>query len=98
MKRKWNDVLVIATLVLTTLSAARLCAQKRNDEQLLRARETVWRSWFAGDTKTLEELVPPWHHASSGEIAMTVTVHTENRGSPSRIWDSSFGPSPFRHR
>ena len=22
-------------------------------------RETVWRAWFAGDTKTLEGLIPP---------------------------------------
>jgi ketosteroid isomerase-like protein len=66
MKRKWNRVLVIATLILTTLSAARLWAQKTNDDQLLRARETVWRSWFAGDTKTLEELVPPGAIVMSG--------------------------------
>jgi len=59
MKQKWNSVLVIATLVVTTLSAAKLCAQQQNDEQLLRARETVWRAWFAGDTKALEQLVPP---------------------------------------
>jgi Domain of unknown function (DUF4440) len=25
---------------------------------LLRARQTVWRAWFAGDIKRLEELVP----------------------------------------
>jgi len=62
MKQKWdqwNKVLVIATLVVTTLSTAKLCAQKQNDEQLLRVREQVWRAWFAGDTKSLEELVPP---------------------------------------
>ena len=59
MKRKWNSVLVIATLVVTTLGTAKLCAQKQNDEQLLRVREQVWRAWFAGDTKSLEELVPP---------------------------------------
>jgi hypothetical protein len=66
MKRKWNSVLVIATLVVTTLSTTKLCAQKQDDEQLLRARETVWRSWFAGDTKTLEELVPPETIVMSG--------------------------------
>lgn len=66
MKRKWNGVLVIATLLVTTLSPARLWAQKPNDEQLLRTRETVWRSWFAGDTKTLEELVPPGAIVMSG--------------------------------
>jgi hypothetical protein len=26
---------------------------------LLRARELVWRAWFAGDTKTLSDLLPP---------------------------------------
>jgi ketosteroid isomerase-like protein len=44
---------------MTTLGTAKLSAQKQNDEQLLRVRETVWRAWFAGDTKTLGELVPP---------------------------------------
>ena len=66
MKRKWNSVLVIATLVLTTLSTARLFAQKQNDEQLLHVREQVWRAWFAGDTKSLEELVPPETIVMSG--------------------------------
>ena len=27
--------------------------------ELLKARESVWRSWFANDTKALEALVPP---------------------------------------
>jgi ketosteroid isomerase-like protein len=66
MKHKWNSVLVIATLVVTTLSTGKLCAQQQNDEQLLRARETVWRAWFAGDTKTLEQLVPPETIVMSG--------------------------------
>jgi Domain of unknown function (DUF4440) len=26
---------------------------------LLHVRETVWRAWFTGDTKTLEGLIPP---------------------------------------
>jgi Domain of unknown function (DUF4440) len=58
MKLTWNNGIVIATIVVRTLSTINLLAQQQNDEQLLRARETVWRSWFAGDTKTLEELVP----------------------------------------
>jgi ketosteroid isomerase-like protein len=29
-------------------------------------RESVWRAWFAGDTKTLEELVPPETIVMSG--------------------------------
>jgi ketosteroid isomerase-like protein len=59
MKLRWNSAVVIATFIMTTLSIVNLSAQKQNDEQLLRVRETVWRAWFAGDTKTLGELVPP---------------------------------------
>jgi ketosteroid isomerase-like protein len=59
MKRKWNSIAIIAIFCATTLGAAQLSSQKPNDEQLLRAREAVWRAWFAGDTKTLEDLVPP---------------------------------------
>jgi ketosteroid isomerase-like protein len=33
------------------------------------AREAVWRAWFAGDTKTLEELVPPGTIVMSGSEA-----------------------------
>jgi len=58
MKLKWMRVILIMAFV-TTLSAGNLFAQKQNDDQLLQARETVWRAWFAGDTKTLEELLPP---------------------------------------
>ena len=65
MKVKWNSVIVLAAFV-TTLSAANLSAQKQNDEPMLRVRETVWRAWFAGDTKTLEELVPPGTIVMSG--------------------------------
>jgi hypothetical protein len=65
MKRKWTSVVAIA-IFLTTLSTAKSSAQKQNDEQLLRARETVWRAWFTGDTKTLEKLVPPETIVMSG--------------------------------
>jgi hypothetical protein len=47
-----------AVFCIAGLSTAKMSAQKQKDEDLLRARETVWRAWFAGDTKTLEELVP----------------------------------------
>jgi hypothetical protein len=39
---------------------------QRDREELLRARETVWRAWFAADTKTLEKLVPPETIVMSG--------------------------------
>ena len=66
MRREWKCIVIMATFCLTTLSAARLSAQKQNDEELLRARETVWRAWLAGDIKTLEELVPPETIVMSG--------------------------------
>jgi ketosteroid isomerase-like protein len=58
MQGKWKWLAIIAALCLTTLGNAKLPAQKQNDDELLHAREAVWRAWFAGDTKTLEELVP----------------------------------------
>lgn len=66
MRQKSNTITIIALFCLTTLTAAKLFAQKQNDEELLRARETVWRAWFAGDIKTLEELVPPETIVMSG--------------------------------
>jgi len=59
VKPKWNGILLVTIFFVTALSTAKLSAQKKNDEQLLHARETVWRTWFDGDTKALEELVPP---------------------------------------
>lgn len=58
-QRKCNTVMAIAILVVTTLSSASLAAQRQSDEELLSTREAVWRAWFAGDTKTIEKLVPP---------------------------------------
>lgn len=58
MKLKCKNVTIVAAFVLLTLSNVYSFAQKQGDEQLLRTRETVWRAWFAGDVKTLQELVP----------------------------------------
>ena len=57
MKRK-NRTLAFAILCLATLSSVNSSAQKQDDAELLRTRETVWRAWFAGDTNTLKKLVP----------------------------------------
>jgi ketosteroid isomerase-like protein len=46
------------TIVVTTLGTASLSAQQENDRELLQVREAVWRAWFAGDVKSLRELVP----------------------------------------
>ena len=63
---KAKSRVIIAIISLAILGTANLFAQKQNDEQLLRVRETVWRAWFAGDTKTLEELIPPETIVMSG--------------------------------
>ena len=49
---------LVTALCIVVLGATKLPAQMQNDDELLRARESVWRAWFAGDTKTLAELVP----------------------------------------
>jgi len=66
MIRKSTAVMAAAILVVTTLSAASLASQRRNDQQLLSTREAVWRAWFAGDTATIEKLVPPGAIVISG--------------------------------
>jgi len=66
MRTKWNSTVVIATIVFATLNTAKLSAQKQDDDQLLRVRENVWRAWFAGDTRTLKQLVPPGTIVMSG--------------------------------
>ena len=53
---------------LAILFASGLAASPDDRAGLLKAREAVWRSWFANDTKTLEALAPPDIIAiSSGE-------------------------------
>jgi hypothetical protein len=53
--------------IITVLTAAtKLPARGQNDEELLRARESVWRAWFADDTRTLQALVPPEAIVMSG--------------------------------
>jgi len=65
MKVKKSPV-ITAIIGWAMLGTMNLLAQKPNDELLLQVRETVWRAWFAGDTKTLEELVPPETIVMSG--------------------------------
>ena len=63
---KWNRVVTIFAVAFITFGSGGLHAQTASDEDLLRARESVWRAWFAGDSKTLEELVPPGTIVMSG--------------------------------
>lgn len=58
--------LLTSTFLALTVNAGKTSAQKQGDEELLRARESVWRTYFAGDTKALEEMVPPGTIVMSG--------------------------------
>lgn len=58
MRTKWAWGILVVAFAVTVLGGGKLLAQQQDDSELLRVREQVWRAWFAGDTKTLEELVP----------------------------------------
>lgn len=45
--------------VLAMLIVSGLVARPDDRTELLKAREAVWRAWFANDSKALEALVPP---------------------------------------
>ncbi len=56
-----SAVMFILPAILISLAGA-----STSNDELLKVRETVWRTWFAGDTKALEELVPPETIVMSG--------------------------------
>jgi ketosteroid isomerase-like protein len=53
----WNTAAIAALLAILLVSG--LAAHPDDRAELLKARESVWRSWFANDTKALKVLVPP---------------------------------------
>jgi hypothetical protein len=53
----WTTIATAGALAI--LLASGLAARPDDRAKLLQAREAVWRSWFANDTKALEALVPP---------------------------------------
>jgi ketosteroid isomerase-like protein len=48
----------VTVFILLGLLAPLVEAKSKQQDKLLEVRESVWRAWFAGDTKTLEDLVP----------------------------------------
>ena len=46
-------------LILGLLIGAGWASAQDEREEILKVRDSVWRAWFANDTKTLEKLVPP---------------------------------------
>jgi hypothetical protein len=45
--------------ILTAWTTTCFAANPADSSDLLKVRETVWRSWFANDADTLRRLVPP---------------------------------------
>jgi len=57
--RRTRAVWISATILAAAVSLFALrTPAKPDDTELPKAREQVWRAWFAGDLKTLEQLVP----------------------------------------
>ncbi len=57
--RRVSRITISMAGALAMLIVAGLAASPDDRAELLKAREAVWRAWFANDTKTLEALVPP---------------------------------------
>jgi hypothetical protein len=57
--RRVVKITTAMSAALTMLIASGLAARPDDRTKLLKAREAVWRAWFANDAKTLAELVPP---------------------------------------
>ena len=53
----WIAIGMAGVLALLVLSG--LAARPDHRTELLQVRESVWRAWFANDTRALEALVPP---------------------------------------
>jgi ketosteroid isomerase-like protein len=58
VRHKSKIIVSLVPLLFMVLNTNSLVSQTSNDDDLLRARESVWRAWFIGDAPTLKELVP----------------------------------------
>ena len=59
MKRTLLLLVVLGITVAAALHAAASPSPATEKDQILAAREAVWRDWFAGDRAALEREVPP---------------------------------------
>jgi|SRR5271166_551183 len=50
--------LALAGMILLT-GSSHASSNAEDRSEILKVRESVWRAWFANDTKTLQKLVPP---------------------------------------
>jgi ketosteroid isomerase-like protein len=51
--------MAVAVLIFGSLAGSGWSSTTDDRAELLKTRESVWRAWFANDTKALEKLVPP---------------------------------------
>ena len=58
MSRVLRSFAVLAVLS-AALAGTHFASASDDRTELLKVRESVWRAWFANDTKALEQLVPP---------------------------------------
>ncbi|MGA2421155.1 MAG: nuclear transport factor 2 family protein [Candidatus Acidiferrum sp.] len=58
-RRIWATLAMFGALAIVGVGVKCLSAHPEDRAELLSARESVWRSWFANDTRALEQLVPP---------------------------------------
>ena len=56
--RRILSILVLVAAALAMTAGPSATAKPDERAELLKVREAVWRSWFANDTPTLEQLVP----------------------------------------
>ena len=55
---KARRITIVVALILAVTISSHLAAGRDEQAELLKARESVWRAWFANDTKALLRLVP----------------------------------------
>lgn len=57
MTRRLQRIMILLVTI-TFLPVLVYAETRKSDDALLKVRETVWRAWFAGDVKLLQQLVP----------------------------------------
>ena len=51
-------IMAVVALLVAVAAGSRFASARDERADLLNARESVWRAWFANDAKALEQLVP----------------------------------------
>jgi ketosteroid isomerase-like protein len=59
MHRAIRNVFVAFVGMVVSMGSSFAASSADGRSEILKAREAVWRAWFANDTETLQKLVPP---------------------------------------